>query len=307
MRRKGVFMKFLILFLIAAVAAMASKPPTLTTLYNFSNDNQGAFNPDGGLARAHNGVLYGTTVNGGASRYGVVYSLTPPEPGGTQWLFQVLYAFTGAEDGSTPAGTLVLGSEGAIYGTTVGGGANNVGTVYKLSPPRGGTGPWSETVLYSFSPSDVNSPRSGLTMDSDGNLYGTTPNFDLVGGGVFRLSPPATAGGAWTETTLFVFPGGAAGTGSGFAVPLVDAAGNLYGTTMSGGVNYGPPYGQLGIVYELSPTQSPDAPWNETVLYSFPNPSAGAQPEAGLIMDAAGSLYGTTSQNVYSVTHGAVF
>jgi len=302
--------KLLCFLLIMAMAAMASKPPILTTLYNFSNDDGEAYAPYGGLVRAHNGVLYGTTSAGGAFGNGVVYSLTPPGSGGRSWLYQVLYSFRGASqgDGSNPAGTLVLASQGSLLGTTQGGGANNAGTVYKLSPSQGGIGPWSEAILYSFSAFDVNLPSSGLTVDSVGNLYGSTVRYNVYApGGVFRLSPPSTPGGTWTETTLFEFQGGAAGSTPGDAVPLVDATGNLYGTTLYGGVNSGAPYGQLGTVYELSPSQSPGAPWNEEVIFSFPNPSAGAQPAAGLIMDSSGCLYGTTSRNVYSVTHGSVF
>jgi uncharacterized repeat protein (TIGR03803 family) len=223
-------------------------------------------------------------------------------------LYQVVYAFRGASqgDGEAPSVSLVIGSRGSLFGTTQGGG-NNAGTVYKLNP-QGETGLWTETILYSFSPFDVSHPYSGLTIDSAGNLYGTTLSYNVTGsGGVFRPSPPSVPNGAWIETTLFEFSGGASGDDPGAAVPLVDAGGNLYGTTIYGGVNSGPPYGPLGIVYELSPSQSSGTSWSETVIFSFPNPSAEAQPAAGLIMDSSGSLYGTTSRNVYSVTHGSIF
>ena len=302
-------MKLASIFLITAMAAVASKLPTLTTLYNFSDEDQGAYSPYGGLVRSHSGVLYGTADYGGAHGSGAVYSLTPPGPGGTNWLYEVLYSFRGASqgDGEGPTGTLVLESGGSLFGTTIGGGVNNVGTVFQLQPPPGGTGPWTERILFSFSPFDVCAPSSGLAMDSAGNLYGTTLRYNDSSGGVFRLSPPPILGGAWTETTLFEFPNASDGNDPGPAVPLIGAAGDLYGTTIYGGVNSGPPYGPLGTVYELSPPQSSGAPWNETVIFSFPNPSAGAQPAAGLIMDSSGCLYGTTSRNVYSVTHGSIF
>jgi uncharacterized repeat protein (TIGR03803 family) len=118
-------MKLLSFSLITAMTAMASKPPTLTTLYNFSNESQGAYSPYGGLVRSHSGVLYGTADYGGAHGSGAVYSLTPPGPGGTNWSYEVLYSFLGASqgDGEGPTGTLVLGSQGAIFGTTQGGGS----------------------------------------------------------------------------------------------------------------------------------------------------------------------------------------
>lgn len=132
-------------------------PPTLTTLYNFSGISSGEY-PHGGLIRDSKGVLYGTTVYGGTANLGLVFSLTPPAAGHTQWTYKVLYSFQGPQlgDGETPYGTVLMDSSGALYGTTVSGGAVNVGTVFRLSPPVASGMPWTEEVLYSFGGDLVN-------------------------------------------------------------------------------------------------------------------------------------------------------
>lgn len=118
-------------------------------------------------------------------------------------------------------------------------------------------------------------------MDAAGNLYGVTPSGDTAGG-VFELSPPSVAGGAWSETTLYRFFNGPDG-GFPLGSLILYGSGNLIGTTEAGGVFYGPPYGHLGAVYQLSPPSQPGGSWAFTTLYSFPNPNAGAHPYAGVV------------------------
>jgi uncharacterized repeat protein (TIGR03803 family) len=150
----------------------------------------------------------------------------------------------------------------------------------------------SETVLYSFgNGTDGAYPIAGLIFDTAGNLYGTTLFGGSYGNGtVFELTPQA--GGGWTENVLYSF-----GNGADAANPqaglVFDAAGNLYGTTYSGG-SYG-----NGTVFEL--TTKAGGGWTEQVIYSFGNGTDGAGPSAGLIFDAAGNLYGTT---FYGGTYG---
>jgi uncharacterized repeat protein (TIGR03803 family) len=155
---------------------------------------------------------------------------------------------------------------------------------------------WNEKVLYSFQGGGEagSLPAGGVVFDKQGNLYGVTSD----GGGVYQLAPPAKQGGAWTETVLYVFKGNSEGDGATTEGGLViDAAGNLYGTTAYGGtgdcVLLGTSVG-CGTVYELSPPAQKGGAWTETVLYSFPTAKQGYFPWGSLVFDGAGNLYGAT-------------
>jgi len=201
---------------------------------------------------------------------------------------------------------MILDAAGNLYGTSIYGGTDDAGTVFELSPTVGGG--WTEKVLYSFTSivyDDGAFPHGSLIFDAAGNLYGTTDNggpycFLHQGcGTVFELSPGQ--GGSWSETVLYSFSGGD-GTGDG-ANPLggliFDAFGNVYGTTFGGGL-----HGQ-GTVFELTPTAG--GSWTESVLYSFGPLPDGQEPWAGLILDTAGNLYGTTSIGGAYTYYGTVF
>ena len=196
--------------------------------------------------------------------------------------FQVLHHFTGFADGSVPEAGVTMDRAGNFYGTTF------QGTVFKMS--RVGSG-WVLTTLYTFAGgSDGARPASRVIFGPDGALYGTTSQGGSNGmGTVFNLRPPATvcrsASCPWTETILHNF------TGSDGAAPqlgdlLFDAAGNIYGTTSAGGAS------GRGVVFELKRS---GGGWTESVLYSFAGGNDGAAPYAGVIFDAAGNLYGTTT------------
>jgi uncharacterized repeat protein (TIGR03803 family) len=248
-----------------------------TVLYSFTGGADGS-EPFAGLVRDAAGNLYGTTASGGTSPFGngVVFKLD------TTGKETVLYTFTGGADGGEPFAALVKDAAGNLYGTTIAGGAFGQGTVFKLDT----TG--KETVLHSFDGSDGAYPSEDLTRDAAGNLYGTT--LFVAGGGlnygvVFKLD---TAG---KETVLHSFRGYPAdgafsvyGTGRGL---VRDAAGDLYGTTDSGGAF------NDGLVFRVNTTGK------ETVLYSFTGGLDGGNPSVGLVRDAAGNLYGT------AVTGGA--
>jgi uncharacterized repeat protein (TIGR03803 family) len=204
---------------------------------------------------------------------------------------KVLWSFGGSGDGRAPTGNLIVDASGNFYGATLLGGAHDRGTVFELSP--NGNGGWTETVLYSFGSQngDGTQPSSGLVMDSKGNLYGTT-EFDgaTQAGTVFELSP--ASGGGWTETVIYTF--GPPGKGDGYypASDLaLDAQGNLYGTTFSGGT-----VGE-GTLYQLSPSSSG---WTETVLHSFPSSQQdGFNPRTGVLLGKVQThLYGSTSSGV---------
>jgi len=152
-----------------------------------------------------------------------------------------------------------------------------------------------ESVLYRFKGgTDGAVPAAGLIEDAAHNLYGTTLDGGTSGlGTVFEVSPPGTV---WTETVLYSFAGGSDGANPLNGNLVADKAGNLYGTTYAGGgsTNCTGTTPGCGTVFQLAPPATQGAPWTETVLYSFTGLSDGANPDAGLIMDSKGNLYGTT-------------
>jgi uncharacterized repeat protein (TIGR03803 family) len=227
----------------------------LNVLYSFAGGD--GSRPGAGLIADAAGNLYGTTINGGAQDAGTVFQLTPS---GT---LNVLYSFTGGSDGALPFAGLIADAAGNLYGTTIGG--DGPGTAFQLTPSG------DLNVLYSFTGGD--SPWAGLIADAAGNLYGTTEGGDGPGT-VFQLTPTGTL------NVLYRF------TGRDGAVPhgrlIFDAAGNLYGTTHNGGTS------GYGTVFQLTPSGALN------VLHSFTGGSDGAYPEAGLLADMAGNLYGTT-------------
>jgi uncharacterized repeat protein (TIGR03803 family) len=276
---------------------------TETILHNFEGGTDGS-QPHSGLIFDNAGNLYGTTFYGGAGTCtngnflgcGTIFELTPSDDG--SWTEQVLFSFNDA-DGSYPNSGLVFGSDGNLYGTTGGGGRHRVGTVFELAPGVGGV--WTEKVLHTFSKNHVDgyAPLARLIFDSAGNLYGTT----LLGGAhtagaVFELTPDGS--GRWRETVLHSFNDTGTDGYEPTAGLIFDSAGRLYGTTTLGGT-----YGE-GTVFELAPTTG--AGWRERLLYAFPyNDTNGRIPQAGVVFDAAGNLYGTTLGGGAYGNYGTVF
>jgi len=262
---------------------------TLNPLYEFAGGADGA-NPYGRVVFGPDGVLYGTTLEGGNNN-GVVFKLQPrPAACATAlcpWMETVLYAFPG--DGSGGAlpyfGDVIFDGTGDMYGTTIrsSGGAGD-GVLWELTPP----GTWgTETVLNSFTGTNGHYPTSGPILDSSGNLYGTTYRGGTSDVGVvYQL---VASSGGWMENVLYNFTGGNDGS---FPVgaPVFDAAGNLYGAASNAGAGGG------GTIFELSPPGT----WTTfTTIYSFSGSTnctgdPGPGPWAQLTMDAAGNLYGTT-------------
>lgn len=213
-------------------------------IYSFqSNDGNLVF--PGGLVLSAAGVLYGVAAQGGpsGSYLGTVFSLTPPSGDGP-WTESTLYTFENTTAGYRPLGTLAIDSAGTLYGTTLEGGLGG-GNVFELVPPAVPGGTWIESVLYSFlSGSDGAQPIAGVIFDSTGALYGTTQfggNFACSFGGgedgcgtAFKLIPPSTQGGTWTEETLHAFAGGNDGVDPGPSQLLILGT-TIYGTTLQGG------------------------------------------------------------------------
>jgi uncharacterized repeat protein (TIGR03803 family) len=180
---------------------------------------------------------------------------------------------------------LIFDGAGNLYGTTLQGGTHGFGTVFELIP--GSNGSWSEKVLHSFNNDgqDGFALWAGLTLDAAGNLYGTTYSGGTHDAGtVFELTPGTD--GLWNEKVLHSFDN-TDGNGPSGGV-ILDPAGNLYGTTFLGGAL------SYGTVFKL--IRGTNGLWSERVLHSFLSGTDGANPQAGLIRDTAGHLYGTTLQ-----------
>jgi hypothetical protein len=271
--------------------AQFGDPWTLTTLYSFHNTGDGA-RPTDGLIFDGKGNLYGTTSDSNAGGYGVIFQLAPSSKQGVAWTETVLYHFQGGTDGATPYGGLVFDEKRNLYGTTT-------DTVFELSPPTEPGGAWTFTLLHEFAggTGDGTYSHAGLVRDQWGNLYGSTVWGGYEGnkycgsigcGTAFEVSPPAAPGGAWTEKVIHFFGVGDDGFNPDGALTL-DANGNLYGTTYSGGKPLG------GTAFQLAPPSEPGGAWTESVIHSFSySRSDGAAPGATMILDRAGNLYGTT-------------
>jgi len=256
-----------------------------TVLYSFKNIGGDGTHPLASLIMDVVGNLYGTTFDGGTQGTGTVFKL---DTSGNETVLHDFGSVSG--DGLNPDGGLIMDAAGNLYGATArGGGASfcslipGCGTVFRLDKSG------NETVLHNFpgNPDGIN-PYGSLVMDSAANLYGTTEFGGANGAGtVFKLDASGI------ETVLYSFTSPASG-GIGALPPgglLMDAEGNSYGTTVYGGsspsVPYGCPFG-CGTVFRL------DKSGNETVLHNFEQFPDGYGPLGGLVMDAAGNLYGAT-------------
>jgi uncharacterized repeat protein (TIGR03803 family) len=246
-----------------------------TLLHNFLG-GEGLF-PSGMLIADSAGNLYGVTADGGTSEGGgCAHGCGTVFQGASNGKQAVLYAFTGRSDGGSPTGALIRDTTGNLYGTTETGGIESCyvdygcGVIFKLDSAN------HENVLYAFTDGVDGKSPSGIIPDAAGNFYGTTYDGGIYGiGCVFELS----ANGAFT--VLYSFPGGADSSDPVGSL-VMDATGNLYGTTYSIFKSEG-----YGIVFKL------DLAGNLTVLHNFTVPSDGEYPNS-LVMDKAGNLYGVT-------------
>jgi len=210
--------------------------------------------------------------------------------------FNVLYNFTGGQDGAHPSAGVIMDARGDLYGTANAGGdlscnpPHGCGTVYELK--RKGSG-FVLNPLYSFGVGpDGGIPTAPAVFGRDGALYSTTSYGGTIGKGtVFKLRPSPTACKTalcpWSESVLYSFQGGANGDGGNPIGLVFDQTGNIYGTTSGGGAYTG------GVAYELT---SSGSGWTESLLHSFGGTGDGSAPyRSVLVIDNAGNLYGTTS------------
>lgn len=290
-----------------------------TVLYNFKGGNDGS-NPVSTLTLGEDGALYGTTGAGGgsgcsdlgASGCGTVFKLTPPRHRGESWTEEVIYSFQGAPGGAAPVSAVVFGEDGALYGTTSSGGdpncyassfqppsgnATSCGTVFKLMPPQGPGGNWTETIIKTFHGGlDNGSPALADVFFRDGALFGVTngcfftPDFSVIVtcGSVFKLTPPEPPGGTWSYNVLYNFLCGDDGCGPEGGV--IVKQGVVYGTAEFAGAGAG-----LGTIFALTRPATPGGMWIETTLHSFQGaPTDGALPVGNLLSGDHDILYGVT-------------
>jgi hypothetical protein len=278
----------------------AGRAQTETALYNFTRSGDG-YIPLGSLVADSDGNYYGTTYAGGlfsgqCSRQGfvnpgcgTVFEISHNGPGG--WTLKTLYQFKGQPDGAAPSSSLVLDSQGNLYGTTEYGGKGGqscdhvgllgCGTVFRLSPTK--TGEWIESIIYDSLPGIGAAYPASLVSDSAGNLYGTllTQVCSVTACGyVFKLTPGSP--GSWVFSIVHAFSHKQGASPSGVTV---DSLGNLFVTTREGGIGY-------GTLVEFTPA-GPDS-YTMQLLHTFSD-SDGRSPLAPVTLDAAGNIYGTAS------------
>jgi uncharacterized repeat protein (TIGR03803 family) len=331
MRAERAVLTFAVVLALGVAATSSARAQTFTVLYNFQGSPDGAF-PQAGLVRDATGSLYGTTLVGGDSSCNAPYGCGVVFKVDSSGAETVLHSFTGGSDGGYPQADLVRDAAGNLYGTTEEGGTSDAGTVFRVDTsgtetvlhsfaggttdgcyPFGGltqdkagnlygttnacgsSGYGSvfrvskggkETVLHSFAGTDGAYPlRTGLLMDAKGNFHGVASGGGVLSCGngygcgvVYKLSKSGKL------TLLYRFAGGTTDGCYPTGTPATDKKGDLYGTGSQCGSS------NVGIVWKLSKKHI------ETVLHNFAGgASDGAYPEAGVIMDAKGDLYGDTS------------
>ena len=292
MHKKDLSIPLVLVLAVMAFSALATRSAaqTETLLYSFGGNAKDAVQPFSSLIFDKAGNLYGATYSGGIHGQGTVFELMPKAGGG--YIEKVLHNFiNNGVDGRGPWGNLIFDKNGNLYGTTMSGGADDVGTVFELLPQKGGT--WTETILHSFSNNgtDGQGATTGVILDAKGNIYGTTEaggTGSNCGGGACGVAFELVRqpGGSYTEKILHNFNNNQT-DGANPSGLVFDPSGNVYGTTANGGTEFF----DCGVVFELSPASS--GQWTETLLHTF-TCTDGQYPVASLIFDPSGNLFGTT-------------
>jgi uncharacterized repeat protein (TIGR03803 family) len=308
---------FLAILLLAG--SVLAGGPKEHVLYRFNGGSDGNY-PLASMTADKTGSLYGTTSLGGGSENcpsgcGTVFRLSPPPKSGGAWTESVIYSFQGGNDGANPEAPLIADKAGNLYGTTSAGGNGNCdntnmtgcGTVFELRRPAEPGAAWTETVLDSFQgvPSgqgngDAAWPNS-LVFDKAGNLYGmaydggycyTDETGTYCYGAAFKLKKPSRFRGGWSEKVIYRFDGPSGAPASA----IFDKAGNLYGTAGWGAFGF-------GFVFRLKPPKKQGGVWRKASVYDFQGGSDGAFPQAGLVFDKAGNLYGASLGTGYGYSN----
>lgn len=251
------------------------------------NDPAGGRYPRAGVTLGPDGVLYGTTYQGGGNDRGVAFRLTPPATPGDPWTKDILHEFGYSEAGN-PSSDLLLGPDGALYGVTEGGGPAGCGVAYRLRPRSGEQLPWTYKTLAKFTPTFGCVPRSKLTRDAAGNLYGTLFASGPAGlGAVYKLG--LKEDGTYKLSKLKVF-NGANGLGNPMGGIAIEPSGALIGAARNGGA-----YG-CGGVFRLTPPGAGQTKWAYENIKVLPGaPRSGCFP-VGVARAASGVLAVPTYQ-----------
>ena len=262
-------------FALFVAAAIVLPAQSLTTVYEFNGLN-GRLPTYGALVEARNGDLYGTTFYGGTVDNGTIYEFTP---GGA--LPTTLHSFctqAGCPDGANPSGGMIQATNGLVYGTTSGGGTSGNGTIFSIDPSA------TLTTVHNFQGADGTYPVGKLLQGKSGILYGTTSGGGAYGHGtIFSLTP----GGTLTTIYSFCSQSGCPDGDTPWAGLVQAASGELYGTTVYGGVETATCVAGCGTVFRITPGGT------LTTAFSFDD-TDGRGPLAGLIQATNGKFYGTT-------------
>ena len=271
----------------AGVGGSASAGDTETVLHEFTYAT--GKNPLGGPSLdPSTGALYGVASRGGSGN-GVIYQMLPPTVSNPSWTYSVIYEFPSPSQNYS--GVFLVNGIGYFASISGGSGCGSggCGAVYSLTPPKSGNGDWTPTLLYQFTGGSDGTEPEGLSIDSNGVLYGATraggigcPSSGPGCGLVYKLTPPQTAGQPWGYSVLYRFPGGKAGE-----LPdgvYFDNQGNLYGSAWNGDVSP-----LKSLIFKLTPPTGAGE-WTETVLYRYYPGSTNCG--AGLTVGAAGVVYG---------------
>jgi uncharacterized repeat protein (TIGR03803 family) len=279
----------------SALIIQLSPPTTKNGEWTASAPASPSGSMNSGLLADSAGNLYGTAT-GGTLGYGYAFKFSVASS-------QLSVLANLPLSALAPTSSLVMDSAGNLYGASYGNSTyNGCGAVFQIQPPASGQTAWTENTIYSFPTSNTNCSPTGVVMDQHGNLFGMALSaFSSNPGIVFELIPPISGTGSWTEQTIYTFPSGdgAKVKASHRSPPkgyggitvntlAIDAAGNLYGTTPSGGASGN------GSIFELSPPSSSGGSWAYATLYSFAGIPDGALPSGNLTVGKDGTILGTT-------------
>jgi uncharacterized repeat protein (TIGR03803 family) len=257
---------------------------------SFAFDGNDGFEPGGALTLDENGNVYGIAQKGGTGYCGVLFEI--PAEGSESTILNF------GSNVCNPNGGVGLDSQGDFYGVSRYQGTSSSGQIFQISPSG------ELASLYSFMGSpDGAQPMAVPLLYNAGNFFGTT-----AFGGVDACSALAAPGcgvvyeySSLGESILYSFTNYDADGSFPMGTLVMDAKGNLYGTTYAGGVH------DLGIVFKLSPPAKQGEGWKRTTLHQFSGGLDGAHPSTGLVMDSQGNLYGTTYQGIGKTQYGTVF